>query len=476
MSDWGPQPGPQADAIAATWCQELFFGGARGGGKSDFLLGDFLQDVPTYGRDWQGILFRRTYSELEELIRRSHELFPSTGAEWLEGKTRWQWRNGARLKFRHMENDRDAEHYRGHQYGWVGFDELDAFPTDGPYRKMRACNRWAGRELPTKRMRAAGNPGGVGSGWIKATFIDRAPKGFVPWEDEETGRSMMFVPSRLTDNLILMQKDPTYINTLRGVGSPALVKAWLAGDFNVVVGSFFPEFGDRHIIAPFEIPEHWTRFRSFDWGSAKPFVCLWMTVSDGSIERFPDGAIIVYREWYGGSGPNIGMRLSVREVAQGILERERYLDEEGKPRREKIDYSVADTQIFDEDGGPSIAERMANEGVLFGPADKKRVVGAQQVRDRLIGEDDYPMVFVVGVACKDLVRTLPTLQHDERKPEDVNTEGDDHSYDALRYGLMSRPYTPPLPSAEPMYKTIDQITYQDIIKLDKNRSRGWARI
>lgn len=467
-TDWSPQVGPQADAIAATWCNELFFGGARGGGKSDFLLGDYLQDVPKFGKDWQGILFRRTYSELEELIRRSHELYPRTGAEWLEGKTRWQWKNGARLKFRHMENDRDAEHYRGHQYGWVGFDEIDAFPTDGPYRKMRACNRWAGRDLPTKRMRAAGNPGGVGSGWIKSYFIDPHPKGFVPWQDAETGRTVMFVPSRLTDNAILMEKDPTYINALKGVGSPALVAAWLKGDFNVVVGSFFPEFCDKHIIQPFEIPEHWTRFRAMDWGSAKPFVVLWIAHSPENTKHVLANSLVVYREWYGGNN-NVGLKLSSREVAEGIKEREL--------RGERISYSVIDPAAFNSQDGPSTGERLNNFGIYCQPADNKRIVGWQQVRDRLRGYDGRPLLYIFGDACKNLVRTFPTMQHDERNAEDLNTDGDDHSVDALRYGCMSRPYTPMLPESPEPIRGLRDARFEEIglslDDIDRGHSSRW---
>jgi len=86
---WSPQPGPQTDAITADWCPELFYGGAAGGGKSDFLLGDFLQDVPTYGQYWQGVVFRRTYNELEDLLRRAREIFPISGGSWHEQAKTW---------------------------------------------------------------------------------------------------------------------------------------------------------------------------------------------------------------------------------------------------------------------------------------------------------------------------------------------------------------------------------------------------
>lgn len=463
---WSPQIGPQTEAISATWCQELFFGGSRGGGKSDFLLGDFLQDVWEYANNWHGILFRRTHPELDEIIRRSHELFPETGAEWLEGKKRWKWPNGASLKFRHMENDRDAEHYRGHQYGWIGFDELDAFPSDGPYRKLRACNRWAAARIPTKRMRSAGNPGGAGHSWIKEMFIDQDPLGYTPWEDPETKRQMMFIPARVYDNKILMEKDPDYINALRGVGSPALVKAWLDGDFNAVVGSYFPEFGLKHIVQPFEIPAHWTRFRAIDWGSYRPFVVQWMTLSDGTLPQFPVNSIIVYREWYGGSKPNVGLKLTSKEVADGIKDRQE--------RNEQIAYTVIDPAADKSEDGPSTMEKLGNYGIYCHKADNSRIVGWQQVRDRLRGEEGVPRLYIVGPACPNLVRTLPILQHDKVKPEDVDTESDDHCADTLRYGCVSRPYTPSLPPPDLPIRPLSKLTYEEVLKtMKRQKGQEW---
>lgn len=465
---WSPQPGPQADAISATWCRQLFYGGARGGGKSDFMLGDYLQDVERYGKHWQGIIFRRTYKQLTELQRRSAELFPQTGAEWKEGKGRWEWSNGARLIFAFLDRDQDAENYQGHQYGWVGWEELGNFPSSEPYKKLLACNRWADAEIPTKRIRASGNPGGPGQGWIRQHFIDHNQLGFDPRVDDVTGHDIMFIPARVRDNKILMERDPNYIRTLQGSGSPMLVRAWLDGDWNAIVGGYFPEFGPRHLIRPFEIPKHWTRFRAMDWGSAKPFVVQWMTISDGTLPQFPANSIIVYREWYGGSGPNVGLKMRSTDVAKGILQRE----EKG----EKIQYTVADPAIFKSEDGPTTAENLHVAGVSCYPADNSRVVGWGQVRDRLIGYDDRPMLYVVGAACPNLIRTLPALQHDERKPEDVDTEGDDHCGDTLRYGCMSRPYTPPAVRV-PELKLLKQMTYDDLLPLRRKKQQGaYSRI
>lgn len=465
-SAWSPQLGPQCDAITATWCRQLFYGGARGGGKTDFMLGDYLQDVQKYGKHWQGIIFRRSFKQLEGMILRSHELYPKTGAVWAEGKSRWVWPNGAMLRFRFLDRDADAENYQGHAYPWIGFEELGNFPSPAPYKKLIACNRWAEADIPTKRIRSTGNPGGPGQGWIKDWFIDHSPLGFTPRIDPVTKHDVMFIPAKVSDNKILLKNDPGYIDSLRGTGSPELVRAWLEGDFNAIVGGFFPEFGPQHIIAPFEIPSHWTRFRAIDWGSAKPFSVQWMTISDGTLPQFPVNSIIVYREWYGGV-TNVGLKMNSTDVAKGILARE--------AKDEKIQYTVADPSIFKVDDGPSIAENLNLAGVPCYPADNKRIVGWQQLRDRLIGYDDKPLLYIVGVACSNLVRTLPALQHDTVNAEDCDTEGDDHSSDACRYGIQSRPYTPP--KEEPLKpKLLQEMTYEELMPIRRPKQNGWARI
>ena len=198
----------------ADWCDELFYGGAAGGGKSDFLLGDFLQDVPTYGQAWQGVIFRRTYNELEELLKRSREIYPLSEASWHEQAKTWTWPNGATLKMRYMERDADATRYIGHQYTWIGWDELTLWPTDFGYRYLRARLRSA-HDVATKRIRAAATPGGVGHHWVKAYFVDPASRGYVPILDPITNARRRFIPAKLCDNKILVNSDPGYRDRLK---------------------------------------------------------------------------------------------------------------------------------------------------------------------------------------------------------------------------------------------------------------------
>ena len=214
------------------------------------------------------------------------------------------------------------------------------------------------------------------------------------------------------------------------VGSKNLVKAWLNGDWNAVEGAYFDCWSDKMVIKPFPIPKHWTRFRSYDWGTASPFSNGWWAVSDGCVEGIPRGALIRYREWYGGDGVK-GLRMTNVLQGRGIKERE----QEG----ESIAYSVADPSIFSDKGGPTIAEDFASEGIHFIPGKNERVQGWSQMRLRMTGNNGIPMIFVFDT-CEDSIRTIPTLPHSVTNPEDLDTSAEDHCADEWRYACMSRPW------------------------------------
>jgi len=451
---WEPQAGPQSSAITAKFIDELFFGGARGGGKSDYLLGDYLEGI-NLGAAWRGILFRKTYNELEELQIRARELFPDYGGAFKAQPSAefpfsncWYFPSGSTLKMRYLEHERDADGYQGHQYTWIGFDELTNHATPYGYNKLKGCLRnSAGIQ---GRIRSGGNPGGKGHIWVKARFIDVAPP-YMPYTDKDTGLTRVFIPSKITDNKYL-KDNKQYISLLKSSGSVELVKAWLDGDWDVIAGAFFDCWQrDKHVIRPFTIPDAWSRFRSFDWGSARPFSVGWWAIANGETDH-PRGAIIRYREWYGASEPNIGLKLSADEVAVGIVKRD---------NGERFAYSVADPSCWKVDGGPSIAERMLKHGVLWRRADNQRINGWDQMRQRFVG-DDSPMIYCFST-CVDSIRTIPLMQHDELHPEDIDTEMEDHAADDWRYACMSRPWQKPIPKdIQPRFPQLQ--TFDELVK------------
>ena len=424
---WRPQPGPQQHLLSCP-VFEVFFGGARGGGKTDGMLGEWAAHAGRYGEHAAGLMVRRSRTELYDTIERSRQLYTRLGWTFHEQDKIWRATNGARLRFAYLENDADAEGYQGHAYTRVYVEEIGNFPRPEPILKLMATLRSAAG-VPVG-FRATGNPGGPGHQWVKARYVDPAPLGYAIVTDELSGLKRVYIPARVSDNARLVVNDPTYIARLRASGSAELVRAWLEGDWSVVMGAFFPEFSlARHVVEPFEIPTHWVRFRSLDWGSAKPFSVGWWAVSDGELSAYPRGAIIRYREWYGmqPGRPNVGLKLTAEQVGDGIKARE--------ADGEKIDMSVLDPAAFAQDGGPSIAERMGKRGVHCHPADNTRVGtrgrlgGWDLLRARLVGEDERPMLYVFST-CVDTIRTLPAAQHDEKRPEDLDTDCEDHCFAA----------------------------------------------
>lgn len=485
---WRPQEGPQSWLITCP-VFEVLFGGARGGGKSDGVLGEWATHADQYGENAIGLCVRRERTQLLELIERSKVLYFPLGAKFSEIDKMWRFPNGARLRFAYLESDNDAQAYQGHSYSRVYVEEMGTFPNPEPIFKLMATLR-SGAAVPC-RFIATANPGGPGHLWIKQRYIDPAPLGMKvlptefenPFTGEKLYKERVFIPSKVSDNKYTNTSE--YIGNLYLAGNDDLVKAWLMGDWNVMLGAFFQEWNTRlHVVKKFDVPRHWTRFMSMDWGSAKPFSVGWWAIVPDEFDteldvgpnqwRFmqepsqfkdyklilPKNAIIRYREWYGslankmtkedeGRAKNFnrGLKLTAEDVAEGIKERERF-EPSGYNSRANISYRVIDPSAFKEDGGPSIAERMAKSPYYlnFMRADNARVAkagamgGWDQVRSRLKGEDGRPMIYFMD-NCVDSIRTLPALQHDQLKLEDVDTTMEDHAPDDIRYACMSRPYT-----------------------------------
>lgn len=475
---WAPQAGPQTELLRCP-VFEVFFGGARGGGKTEASLGDWLQHSAMYGEAAIGLFVRRKLTQLAEVIARAKQIFTKLGAKYNEQAKTFTMANGARLRFAYLERDIDAEEYQGHNYTRLYVEEVTQFPSPAPINKLRATLRSAAG-VPVG-MRLTGNPGGAGHNWVKKRYIDPDPRGFRLIRDKEIleydGKRIeivldrVFIPSKIGDNRLLMENDPTYILKLRQSGSAALVEAWLKGNWDIIDGAFFNEWGPEHVLSTTEwlrrIPHHAQVYRAFDWGSAKPFSVGWYAISDG-LWGLPRGALVKFREWYGSSGlgdnANVGLKLDAKVVAQGILNRERAANFPWQ-----VQFGIADPAIFIRDGGPSIAEDMIKEGCSWRRADNKRIPGWTRLRQMLVGEGGLPMLYFLD-CCIDSIRTIPTLQHDEKDAEDLDTDAEDHAADETRYAVMARSHLnepsdmgeafdlPPLPHETTINALIEQRT------------------
>ena len=476
---WAPQPGPQQLFVASP-VFEVVYGGARGGGKTDASLGDFARHALAYGADAKGLFVRRTRVALEPTIARARQIYLPMGAEWKQQRSFFRWPSGAVLYFRYLSRDSDADAFQGHDYTRVYVEELTQFPSPSPVDKLKATLRSAAG-VPSG-FRATCNPGGAGHTWVKARYIDPGPLRVIeesfgsPFDDQPISLGRVFIAAKLTDNPKLLANDPLYVAKLQQSGSAELVRAWLEGDWAIIEGAFFDNWSSaRNVVAPFPIPADWTRFRSLDWGSARPFSVGWWAVAGDSMHlgrvTIPRGALVRYREWYGrGAKPNEGLKMTAEGVARGIRAREA-----GEP----IAYGVADPSIFSADGGPSIAERMFAEGVLWRRADNARVArggamgGWDQLRARISGDEEGPGL-VVFSTCTDFVRTVPVLQHDPARPEDLDTEAEDHAADEARYACMSRPYAAERPRPARQPGSLGELTFDEILAISERGRAGDA--
>ena len=470
---WAPQSGPQT-AYVTSPIFETVYGGARGGGKTDGSLGDWAIHSARYGDAAKGLFVRRTLTALVPTIERAKRLYRGLGVWQGPPHSRFVMNTGAVLYCRYLDNDADADGYQGHAYSRVYVEELTQFAMPGPVDKLKATLRSA--EGVPVGFRATCNPGGPGHNWVKARYIDPGPWKIIseswenPFTEETETTERVFIPARLTDNQELLRNDPGYVGRLHLVGSAELVRAWLEGDWNIIEGAFFDNWSSRNVVRPFTIPDDWLRFRSLDWGSARPFSVGWWAVVGDAYEAegrtIPRGAMVRYREWYGCSGkPNEGVKMTAETVAEGIKDRE---------RGETIAYGVADPAIFASDGGPSIAERMYEAKVVWRRADNARVArsgalgGWDQMRARISGDEEGPQL-VVFSTCRDFIRTVPVLQHDTGRPEDVETEAEDHAADDARYASMSRPYEKAKPKPAPETRVVNQMTLDEMLKLHDRR-------
>ena len=422
-----PNDGPQTEFLAASE-REVFYGGARGGGKSYAMLVDPLRYCDK--QKHRALLIRRTMPELRDLINHSQQLYSKAypGAKWREQEKEWRFPSGARIEFGYAENLTDALRYQGQSYTWIGIDELPQYPTQDIYNFLRSSLRSVDPEIPVF-MRATGNPGNIGSQWVKEMFVDPAkPNSTFDIEIQTPNGvkkiSRRFIPAKLQDNPYLMQTDDYYamLASLPEVQR----KQFLDGNWEAFEDSSFPEFNkDLHVVKPFDIPRGWMKFRAADWGYSSPACCLWFAIDF-------DNNIFIYRELY-------TKKLTADLFAQKVVKLE-----EG----EYIRYGVLDSSTWARRGdiGPSIAETMIQEGCRWRPSDrspKSRIAGKLEIHKRLRLNDDtgFPTLFIFS-NCLNLIRTLPMLPTDKNNPEDVDTHAEDHAYDALRYGCMSRPIHP----------------------------------
>jgi len=378
------------------------------------------------------LIVRRTYKELEGNHIRILRSMCKDIARYNSTSKVLTFTNGSTIEFTYCARDSDLDHLQGLEFDVLFLDEaaqLSEYQMKAITATMRGVN-----DFP-KRCYYTCNPGGQGHAYIKRLFIDR---NFLPTEDPD---EYTFIQALVDDNTALMEAQPEYLATLEALPYK-LREAWRYGRWDVFEGQVFGEFRDdpehyedrrwTHVIEPFQIPDTWTIYRGLDWGYSKPFSVAWYAIA-------PSGTMYRFRELYGCTGEaNVGIEWTVHQLGHMIAEIER-TDERliGKHI-----YGIADPAIFKADGGPSIAEQMAECQVYFDRGDNKRWPGKMQCHYRLAFDEDGIPMFYVFNTCKHFIRTIPALLYSETDVEDVDTKMEDHIYDEWRYVCMARPIAP----------------------------------
>lgn len=401
----------------------------------------------------QVALFRRTFPDLNANHMEGPTSFPAllaplmaTGAvRIVQGEILWS--NGSRISLCHCQHDKDRFKYQGQEFHVLLIDELTHF-SETIYNFLRARVRMTGLNVPRHlrtlfpRILCSSNPGGVGHTWVKRTFVD---KGTTPQQmpDTEGGMVRQYLPARLSDNPALLQADPTYIARLQGLGDPLLVRAMLDGDWNIVAGAMFGDVwrNERHTCKPFAIPLDWPIWWGADDGFIAPASVHFLTRDPNTKTIFTIGEI--YRP-----------RMLPREMA-GRIERmsrnimlwhgARKIEPSGELYAGIMDNAAfAETGQDDDRGQQAISrgQQLRNLGLRIDLAEKwpgSRIHRARELH-RLLAPNPNDPRGLPGIRffenCTKAIETIPALPRDEKNPEDVDTDAEDHAYDSVTYALQ----------------------------------------
>jgi hypothetical protein len=447
---------------------EILYGGAAGGGKSH-LMRVKATILCTEVSGLQIYLFRRLSDDLYKNHMEGAGGFYAMLAPWFRAgfvkfkgdKNYLEFWNGSKIWLSHCQYEKDLQKYQGPEFHVLLIDELTHF-SETMYRFLRNRLRLGGLKIPEKykgklpMILCGTNPGSVGHNWVKRSFVDSAaPMSVEKQIPSEGGLLRQFIPALLSDNPTMTENDPGYRDRLMGLGDPALVKAMLDGDWNIVAGGALDDVWSSRLILPrFKIPKSWRVDRSFDWGSSHPFSVGWWAEADGTEALLEDGgtfcppagSLIRIHEWYGceSLGTNKGLKMSAKDIAKGIIDIEKTLLSSkwisSAPNAGPADNQIRNVIRSDQE---TIEEEMAKNGVRWSSSDKSpgsRINGLELLRGRM-KEASKDMPEDGGIYfmdhCRASISLLPTLPRDKKKPDDVDTASEDHVYDEIRYRVLA---------------------------------------
>lgn len=480
-------PGSQSLALDAR-VDDLLYYGTRGPGKSAVQLMRFRLNVGKgYGSFYKGVIIDTDYKSLHDITSQAKKFFHAFGdggrMHESAADKRYTWPTGEELLFRHAKKVDDYAQLHGHEFCYVGFNELTKHPTSELYELVTSTMRSSfvpekhtprgedgsyltedGLPLPEIPIMAFNttNPSGVGHMWVKKRYITPiAPGNVLKIEtniyNPRTKKEEIYVKKQVAifgsykENPYL---PPSYISKLESITDPNKRKAWLYGSWDMPSGGAFDDLWDPavHVLEKFNIPSGWYIDRSFDWGSTHPFSVGWWAEANGEEVVLPSGKIFAPKkgsliqigEWYGCEeiGVNKGLKMSAPDIAKGIVLKEQQMLSSGfiqsKPRPGPADNQISQVRERDVE---TIEKKMSDHGVIWKKSDKSpgsRINGFQLLRDRFeaSSKGEGPGVYFMRT-CPATIEILPVLPRDEKNFDDVDTDAEDHLYDMIRYRVLS---------------------------------------
>lgn len=422
MAVWKAQPGPQTLALQVPdSVNEILYGGKRGGGKTD--TGIIWMQEPVSLPRYRGLVIRKHVSDLRDWVDRATRMYQGLGVKVAYRPWELTFPSGAKIVTGHLKDDLSYTQWMGQEFQRMLIEELTQIPDEKRYAQLRASNRSTVDGLPAQTF-ATTNPGGVGHSWVKKRFVDIGP--YYQIYTDQLGLRRVYIPAGIDDNPALTKVDPDYVKQLEALKEidPDLWKAWRLGDWSIIAGQAFREWNSILHITP--IPpmplKDCKKFICFDWGYSNWGVALWVAIAPEN--RYGVVRYYVYRElWLKEHEP--------REWAKQFK------------LLQRID-GVRDIWLppdcFNKEMGSSIADIFRTDGTLnvkqastpSGSRHMRKAIMHSALADAIDGRPYLQM----HPNCVKLAESLPELITDENDPEDIDTDGNDHGYDALTVGLL----------------------------------------
>lgn len=422
------QPRQLAACAAARLCDapdgplEIGYGGARGGGKSHWLLAQMGADDCQRMPGLKCLLLRKVgKANLEHLQDLRQRLFRHLPHEFQAPRGILHFANGSRIVAGHFQAEKDIDSYLGLEYDVIGVEEATTL-TWRKYQDIVTCCRTSKKTGPSRmwrpRIYSTTNPGNVGHAWYKERFI-------TPFRAHRETRTR-FISARVTDNPFV---NPEYAEAL-SAQTGWQRRAWYEGDWDIAAGQFFTTFRQNvHVVSTFDSGAAQSWFAGFDFGFHHFTVFLlgcedsrgntWIVGEHAGRKALPATHARAMHQLCSHHGLQLG---DLRRIA-----------------------TAGDVAARQSDG-TSVAGAYRDLGIHLAPGFSERVPGWAHLSS-LFGDTERgirPRLFI-HESCRLLLATLPQLQSDPNRPDDVlkvdvdeDGQGGDDAADALRYMVATR--------------------------------------